>query len=142
MSERNFSRRRRGGMRFRPPGGMGSNQKPDRSAQAARAEATGEKKPESVFERGRHDDEIDRAENVAAGLPPESKPPASEEPAQEERGDKRRSFRKPHMDTPAEVQEEKFEPVPVQTQSQGLVDTIKQAADKVIRKVQRFIKPE
>src|SRR5208283_1895934 len=49
MSERNFSRRRRGGMRFRPSGGF--NQKPDRSATEARAEATGEKKPEGLFER-------------------------------------------------------------------------------------------
>ncbi|HEY3913604.1 MAG TPA: hypothetical protein VGN61_03875, partial [Verrucomicrobiae bacterium] len=133
MSERNFSRRRRGGMRFRPAGGMGSsNQKPDRSAQQARAEATGDKKTESVFERGRHDDEIDRAENVAAGLPPESKPPAApEEQQQEERGDKRRAFRKPHMDTPEEVQEEKFEPVTIQPPSQGFVDNLKHVADKV-----------
>ncbi len=46
------------------------------------------------------------------------------------------------METPAEVSEEKFEPVPVQVQPQGLVNTLKHAADKVIRKVQRFIKPE
>ncbi len=47
MSERNFSRRRRGGMRFRPSGGFNQNQKPDRSATEARAEATGEKKPDA-----------------------------------------------------------------------------------------------
>ena len=55
MSDRNFSRRRRGGMRFRPSGGFNQNQKPDRNATEARAEATGEKKPEGVFERARHD---------------------------------------------------------------------------------------
>jgi ribonuclease G len=135
-------------MRFRPSGGLNQNQKPDRSAQQARAEATGDKKPESVFERGRHDDEIDRAENVAAGLPPEAAPPPQAEQEKEkekekdERGDKRRAFRKPHMDTPEEVQEEKFEPVTIQPPSQGFVDSLKHAADKVIRKVQRFIKPE
>ena len=84
MSDRNFSRRRRGGMRFRPSGGL--NQKPDRSAQQARAEATGEKKPENVFERGRHDDEIERAENVAAGLPPQAPPPQEQERPNEDEG--------------------------------------------------------
>jgi ribonuclease G len=141
MNDRNFSRRRRGGMRFRPSGGL--NQKPDRSAQQARAEATGEKKPESIFERGRHDDEIERAENIAAGLPPQAPPPAEpEHPGQDEGRNKRGAFRRPNLETPAEVQEEKFEPVSIETQPQGLVSTIKHAADKVLRKVQRFIKPE
>ena len=113
MSDRNFSRRRRGGMRFRPSGGF--NQKPDRSADEARAEATGEKRPRRIFERGRHDEEIERAENIAAGLPPGRRRPAAAggrphaNPPREQRG----AFRKPHLDTPAEVEEEKFEPVPV-----------------------------
>src|SRR5580700_1691917 len=116
MSERNFSRRRRGGMRFRPSGGFNQNQKPDRSATEARAEATGEKKPDVVFERVRHDEEIARAENIAAGLPPEGEPQQETEgtqgpPPREKRG----AFRKPHLDTPAEVSEEKFEPVPLQS---------------------------
>jgi ribonuclease G len=128
-------------MRFRPSGGLGQNQKPDRSAQQARAEATGEKKPENIFERGRHDDEIERAENVAAGLPPET-PAVAPAEKQDVRGEKRSSFRRPNLETPAEVQEEKFEPVHIQAQPQGLVGTIKHAADRVIRKVQRFIKPE
>jgi ribonuclease G len=147
MSEpRNFSRRRRGGMRFRPSGGL--NQKPDRSAQQARAEATGEKKPETIFERGKHDEEIERAENIAAGIPPQGAPQKEAEHAHEheqtsgEEGRKRRgAFRKPNLETPAEVAEENYEPVPIQTQPQGIVNTIKHAADKVIRKVQRFIKP-
>src|SRR5205823_7926917 len=71
MSERNFSRRRRGGMRFRPSGGLGHAQRPDREATQARAEAGG---GPSVRDRGydhRHTTEIDRAGNVAAGLPPD-----------------------------------------------------------------------
>jgi ribonuclease G len=128
-------------MRFRPSGGLGQNQKPDRSAQQARADATGEKKPENVFERGRHDDEIERAQNVAAGLPPET-PTAAPEEKQDVRAEKRGSFRRPNLETPAEVQEEKFEPVHIQAQPQGFVGTIKHAADRVIRKVQRMIKPE
>ena len=39
-NNRNFSRRRRGGMRFRPSGGLNQNQKTDRSAIQARADAT------------------------------------------------------------------------------------------------------
>jgi len=45
MSERNFSRRRRGGMRFRPAGGLHQQnpRRQERAALEARAEATGEK---------------------------------------------------------------------------------------------------
>src|SRR6266568_1125588 len=70
MSERIFSRRRRGGHRFRPSGGMSPNiQRTDRAASDARAEALGEKpSEESVFDRARHEREIQRAENLAAGL--------------------------------------------------------------------------
>jgi ribonuclease G len=144
MSEnRNFSRRRRGGMRFRPSGGFNQNQnqKTDRSALQARADATAEKKPDGVFERGRHEQEIQRSENIAAGLPPETPSAPGAEPSgqQDERG--RRAFRKPHLETPPEVREEKYEPVSVEAQSTGIVDSIKSAANKVIRKVQRMIKP-
>ncbi len=103
-------------MRFRPSGGFQQNQKPDRSAIQARADATSEKAPDSVYERARHEQEIDRAENIAAGLPAET--PASPEavPAAEgEEPRKKGAFRKPHLDTPPEVAEEKFEPVPLRT---------------------------
>jgi ribonuclease G len=150
MSERNFSRRRRGGMRFRPSGGL--NQKTDRNALEARADATGEKKPDGVFERARHEQEIERAENIAAGLPAQpvlppgeqqqDRPPQNQQGRENEPHRRRGAFRKPHLDTPPEVREEKYEPVAVKTQSTGLVDSIKSAATKVIRKVQRMIKPE
>jgi ribonuclease G len=168
MSEnRNFSRRRRGGMRFRPSGGFNQNQKTDRSALQARAEATSEKKPDSLFERARHEQEIERAENIAAGLPPEAPPAAAAEPSggqegregerkeygpEDRRSDiqegreggrgKRGAFRKPHLETPPEVEEENYEPVSLQTPSGGLVERVKSAATKVMRKVQRLIKPE
>ena len=170
MSDGNFSRRRRGGMRFRPSGGFHQNQKPDRSALQARAEATSEKKPDSVFERTRHEQEIERAENIAAGLPPETPPaPAAGPPGGQEgreggrrefgpedrnldaSGDlegreggrgKRGAFRKPRLETPPEVQEEKFEPVTLEAPPTGLGGIIKSAASKVMRKVQRLIKPE
>jgi ribonuclease G len=143
MSEKNFSsRRRRGGMRFRPSGGMSHPQhRPDRGASEARAEALeGKPTEEAVFDRGRHEREIERAENVAAGLPVNAPSPAPPDSTIEEH--KKRDFRQPHLDTPAQVQEEPaFTPVPVsEPVPQGIVETIRAAATKVIKKVQRFIK--
>ena len=67
MSDRNFSRRRRG-MRFRPSGGLGhAQQHPNQDAIQARAEAVGgPPSSEKVYEH-RHTNEIERAENIAAG---------------------------------------------------------------------------
>ena len=126
-------------MRFRPSGGLGhSQQKPDREATQARAEATGETiAPERVFER-RHGHEIERAENIAAGLPPEGAP-AAEAP----REDDKKQFREPNLQTPALVEEEKrYEPVTVKEQSKGIVETIKVAAASLVKRVQRLIRPE
>src|SRR5437773_12503221 len=118
MSERNFSRRRRGGMRFRPSGGMHHQQqqhprRQERAALEARAEATGETPvKEGVFDRSRYQKEIERAENIAAGLPPEGAPkPETETAAAAPQS--RREFREPHLDTPAEVKEDTFQPVQV-----------------------------
>jgi ribonuclease G len=126
-------------MRFRPSGGFGN--KPDRSAQEARAEATGEKAPDLPFDRSRHEQEIERAENVAAGLPPggtEEKSIPEGRPAGR-RGD----YRDPHLDTPEQVEEEKYQPVPlVEPPPKGLVENIKARVTKVVKKVQRMIKPE
>ncbi|HWD17735.1 MAG TPA: Rne/Rng family ribonuclease [Verrucomicrobiae bacterium] len=152
MSDRNFSRRRRGGMRFRPPGGLGQQpHKPDGKALEARAEATSEKKPDSVFERARHEEEVERAENVAAGLPPEGPPSPAGEPGEPRKDDRerdrqpnrrRRDFRRPNLDTPDEVQEEKFEPVELKPQGQGVVQTLKSGVNNIIKRVQRIIKPD
>src|SRR5438552_8295353 len=120
MNERNFSRRRRGGMRFRPSGGLGHGQqpnRPDRDATQARAEAVGgTAAPEKVYDH-RHSHEIDRAENVAAGLPPEGQPVPAEASAE-----RKTHFREPNLETPAQVEEEKrFEPVRVSEQNKGIV---------------------
>src|SRR5256885_58901 len=119
MSERNFGRRRRG-MRFRPSGGLGQGpQKNDREATQARAEVVGETTgggPERLFER-RHQSEIERAENIAAGWPREGAP-AQAQPAEEKKG----QFREPDLQKPALVEEEKtFAPVQVKDQPRGLV---------------------
>src|SRR6516162_7177218 len=140
MSDKNFSRRRRGGMRFRPSGGLGHMQpRTDRDAQQARAEVVGGTGvPEKVYER-RHAHEIERAENIAAGLPPEG----VRVPAPEGAGGGKRDFREPHLETPAQVQEEEknFAPVPVPDQPKGIVESIRAVANTLVKKVQRLIKP-
>jgi len=136
MSNNNFSRRRRG-MRFKPKGGLNpAHQKTDREAVEARADVVSEQGGnERLFEK-RHASEIERAENIAAGLPPEGAPPAAE-PAEA-----------PHVhthkhDAPAvPVAEERFAPVPVKDQPKGLIETITTAASNLVKKVQRLIRPE
>jgi ribonuclease G len=139
MSNNNYSRRRRG-LRFRPKGGMGQTpQKTDHEAVQARAEVVSEQGgAERVFEK-RHAHEIERAENVAAGLPPQGTPERVEPSAAPEK----KTFRAPRLDTPEQVEEEKpFEPVALPQQSRGVLDAIKQAATNLVKKVQRFIRPE
>jgi ribonuclease G len=142
MSERSFSRRRRGGHRFRPSGGLSpKGRQAERAASDARAEAIGKKPSEEhVFDHSRHEREIQRAENVAAGLPPDATPEATTSAGTDSH---RRDFRQPDLQIPAEVKEETgFTPVPVkETPPQGIVDTIRTVATKVIKKVQRLIKP-
>lgn len=130
-------------MRFRPSSGLNPNpNRPDRDAVEARADlATGGVPQDKVYDRGRHAQEIERAENIAAGLPPEGapKPPAENTPAG---APSSKDFREPNLATPAEVQEEKtFEPVPVAARPQGLVESLRNAANTVLKKVQRLIKP-
>lgn len=131
-------------MRFRPSGGMSSTDgsRNDRAATEARADALGDKtSPDSIFDRAHHKQEIERAENVAAGLPPDAAPQA--DGATETEDQKKHHFREPNLATPAQVQEETgFTPVPVKDPApQGIVETIKAAANKVIKKVQRLMNP-
>ena len=135
----NVSRRRRG-MRFKPKGGLGPNpQRTDRDASQARAEVVAEQGgDERLFEK-RHHAEIERAENIAAGLPPQGAP----EPAAPHAHDAdKKDFREPHLDTPAVVEEEKFAPVAFKEQPKGLVESIKAAAVNLVKKVQKLIRPE
>ena len=128
-------------MRFRPSGGMAAHpQRHDRSATDARQDALVEKAPpDEIFDHARHQREIDRSENIAAGLPaetPSPEPPVRNEP------EPKREFREPNLETPSQVQEEaNFQPVTIKEPSQGIVGTLRAAATKVIRKVQKLIKP-
>ncbi len=143
MSDRNFSRRRRGGMRFRPSAGLNPNAAPganpnrkDRDAIDARAEVVSDEiTQDKVYERNRHAHEIDRAENIAAGLPPDGAPEPAEEHAEEHAAET-------HASVPAKAEEEKpFVPVKITERPQGIVGAIRAAADNVIKKVQRLIRP-
>ncbi|MSU59090.1 MAG: Rne/Rng family ribonuclease [Pedosphaera sp.] len=129
-------------MRFRPSGGLGQGgpQKPDRDATQARAEAVGETSggPERVFER-RHLNEIERAENVAAGLPPEGAPRDEAAAPAEAKGE----FREPDLQTPAEVSEDKsFEPVAITQKPKNIVEAIRNVATTIVKRVQRLIRKE
>jgi ribonuclease G len=138
-------------MRFRPSGGKGQGQRDNRAANEARQDALTEQPStpsDEVFD-ARHENEIERAENVAAGLPPDARP------EQEDVEDPKHAYRRPHLDTPEHVEEEpenveqareeerdeEFKPVPVPDKPQGLVESIRFAADKVIRRMQRLVKP-
>ncbi len=141
MSEpRRYGRRRRG-MHFKPTGhGPKPTKHQEREAQQARAEAVNENVPitgERLFEPQRYAREIERAENVAAGLPAEGAPaPHTGDTEALHKGD----FRQPHLDTPAEVQEE-FAPVQIQEKARNLLEAIKNVAVKAIHKVKRLIRP-
>ncbi len=127
-------------MHFRPKGGFGQTPpKSDREASQARADAVSEQGgADRLFEK-RHAHEIERAENVAAGLPPQGIP----EKETPDPGVTRKEFREPHLDTPAQVEEEKpFEPVAIKESPKGILDTIKVAATNLVKRVQRLIRPE
>jgi ribonuclease G len=135
MSNNNFSRRRRG-MRFKPKGGLNpAHQKHDREAIEARADVVSEQGgSDRLFEK-RHLHEIERAENIAAGLPPDGKP---ETPAVENT----QPAHTHEAPVPMPEPEEKFAPVKIPEQPKGLIDTIKDAATNIVKKVQRLIRPE
>ena len=140
-NEKRFGgRRRRGGMRFKPSGGINQNQPPknDKDAVAARADAVGEvvggHGQEKLFER-RHTNEIERAENIAAGLPPEGAPEIA--PGHEHQ----HQAAAPAPLSPGEV-EKPFEPVKVVEKNRSLVEKITDVAANLVKKVQRLIRPE
>lgn len=141
MSDRSFSRRRRSGQKFRP--NKTQSFKPERAAIEARAEVLGDKpSAENVFDSKRHEREIERSENRAAGLAEgatdSTAPPPVAEPV------RKRDYREPHLDTPAEVEEPaetESQPVPVAGTPPGLMGTLRAVTHRVIKKVQRLIRP-
>lgn len=131
MSENKFGGRRRRGMRFRPPGGLGTQPpKPDKDAQQARAEVLVAKPVrEELFEH-RYKKEIERAENVSAGLPPAGPEP---DPATETGG----------PSVPAETTpDQPYTLVKFQEQPKGILERIAETAEKMVQKVQQLVRPK
>lgn len=126
-------------MHFKPSGqGPRPSKQQEREAQQARAEAVNDAPitGERVFEPQRYSKEIERSENVAAGLPPEGVPAETAGDETQHKGD----FRQPHLDTPAEVEEE-FAPVEIPEKPKNLLEAIKNVAAKAINKVKKLIRP-
>ena len=133
-------------MRFRPNGGLNKqrNRKPDKAAANARAVAIGtkEQEEEHVFDQSKHAREIQRAENVAAGVPPETTDADLKEG--NERKGKRNEARGQRRGRRGKQEKEQasYEPVPVPDQKpKGIVNSLREAADTVITKVKRMIRP-
>jgi ribonuclease G len=126
-------------MRFKPKGGLTpAQQKPDREAIEARADVVAEQGgSDRLFEK-RHQQEIERAENIAAGLPPEGKAETTEA----EKSPAQAHTHEIPAAQAAPVEEQKFEPVKIVEQPKGLIETIKAAASNIVKKVQRLIRPE
>ena len=125
-------------MRFRPSGGIGqAPKKDDREANQARAEVVGgEQSTEKLFEQ-RHKHEIERAENIAAGLPPAGIPP--ERPA-EAGGTAAAPAGRVEL---GRVEKEKsFAPIPVPEPNKPLVDRIADGVTNLVKKVKNLIRPE
>lgn len=123
-----FPRRGRGGSR--PPhhrhAAEAAHGKPDPAAQEAREEVLAGEETDSVFAGDRHEDEITRAENLAAGLPPEGGPEA--EAAASDHSHPR----------PVPVAAER----PAPAGGNGLLGAIRQAARRLVDKVAGLIRPK
>lgn len=141
-------------MRFRPSGGLGKQKKkrPHQAAAQARAIAVGKAEPndDSIFDQSRHAREIQRAENIAAEMPPDaidagsqkqdSKSFASEKASKKLR---RKRNRRPQPKNRKEKEEAPFAPVPIQEERpKGIVSSLRAAADTVISKVKEIVRPE
>ena len=140
MSEKKFGGQKRGGRRsFRPAKGMGHRSKKKvKDARDARAKVVaGEEGEEKIFDNKRHQKEIERAENIAAGLPPDGEKPKKNGQKRSGRG------QRPKRSGSSKAAQTDFKPVPLkEPPPEGIVNSIKAAANKVIQKVHRMIKPK
>jgi ribonuclease G len=174
MNQRKGNRRRSGGMRFKPTAGIGAkNKKSQRAAAVARAEVLGNPTAdeEPVYDSQKHAREIQRAENKAAGLPPDISDEALKAKIEAEKARKaeesdesadpkekgkskpsgrregnRRGPRDRRGDSKSKGKktntDKPYEPVEIPEQpAKGIVGTIKAAADKVISRVKRAFIP-
>ena len=129
-------------MRFRPAGGLGqTNKRDERDATQARAEVVGgEQSTEKLFEQ-RHKHEIERSENIAAGLPPGGAPVTEPQGHDHDHGPEHSPVVLGAQ--PGRVEKEAaFKPVPVAEQNKGLVERIVDGVTNLKKKVMNLIRPE
>ena len=144
MSQQTF-KKGRGPMRFKPTRGLGTPQ-PNLGAATARAGAIGEKTAEDpLFDRRRHESEIRRAENLAAGLP-EDAADAPDETQRSKTGRDQR-FRRPDLSKSPEITEadeasESAPGTPKEREPRTLMEKARAAVKHVVKKVKQLIKPE
>jgi ribonuclease G len=143
MSNKNLSRRRRG-LRFRPSGGLGRTaQPPQHEALQARAAAeSDETLRETVFDK-RHEREIERAQDIAAGV---TKTNQARDDQRNAEGQIQVAEPEPSQQKPqfgAEPPSPKaYEPVKIPEQPpKGIVEKLRVAASALVEKVERLIKP-
>ena len=135
-------------MRFRPSGGLGKQRKrrPHQAAAQARAIAVGKAAPndDPVFDQSRHAQEIQRAENIAAGMPPGAQKQEKFASGESSKKPRRKRSQRPQPRSRKESKEEApFAPVPIQEERpKGIVGSLRAAADTVISKVKEIIRPE
>ncbi|MBT5926609.1 MAG: Rne/Rng family ribonuclease [Verrucomicrobia bacterium] len=159
-------------MRFKPTAGIGAkNKKSVRAAAVARAEVLGNPTAdeEPVYDSSKHAREIQRAENKAAGLPPDlseealkakieaeeaekaeisEKSDDSKEKGKSRSSGRREGNRRGPRERRGENKDKErdkdkvYEPVEIPEQApKGIVGAIKAAADKVISRVKRVFIP-
>ena len=131
-------------MRFKPTRGLGAPN-PNRAANNARLEAIGEKSGDDrVFDIRRHESEIRKAENRAAGLPEDAQDAPEENISASGRD---QSFRSPDYsrseDASNDADAAAAEPAPPRPPApRGIIEKAKAAVKEVVKKVRRLIKPE
>jgi len=140
MSQQTF-KRGKGPMRFKPTRGLGAPN-PSRAATNARLEALGEKNTdERVFDVRRHESEISKAENRAAGLPEDAQDAPEENVSSAGRD---QSYRSPDFARAADAAEDDdaTTATPKPPAPKGIFEKARAAVKEVVKKVRRLIKPE
>jgi len=143
MSQQTF-KRGKGPMRFKPSRGIGAPN-PNRAASNARAEAIGEKHVDDrVFDVRRHESEIRRAENRAAGLPEDTQDAPEENVSAAGRD---QTFRAPDYsrtehDSEDDSADADVPPAPRPPAPRGIIEKARAAVKEVVKQVRRLIRPE
>ena len=139
-------KRGRSTLSFKPKQGIGAPN--PHGARTARAEAIGQKAAdENLFDNRRHEAEVRRSENLAAGLPEDANDPTEE--VQRSKSGRDLSYRAPSPSHGEEgggdgSEDHPAEDAPVEPprRPKGLIEKARAAVKEVVKKVRQFIQPE